>query len=440
MTTARYTIESVTFSSTRMVENLPIRSVTDIEIYEHIDLPFVTAKVAFTDAYRIIDRMDFQGHEYCTIKIKTANEDEDPFEKRFVVESVLDSTKVNQTTEVVQLSLYEDVLYHSQLQNVNDPYAGNPLDIIQEISNAYLGKRITSLPNAVDLFQKSMKLVVPNLNPLSAITWIKNRMTTAVGVPSYLFSTFALDDLYYTDLETILNTGPINKNAPYFYGPNHEFIRDKGESVQYMPIHSYTQSDTEKLFDIIGKGLVGAEYQYYDALTGRLETKKFNYEKDVVSKLQQDRDKNYSYAPNIQMMDKSIEEHTSRRITQITGAGVYNLGTTKVKSFGEEENAESNILKASSRALKTHLMKSPMTIRVPGEGFLIPNEHRTIGNVLRVLFMANTSMSQTNIPIDIKKSGDYLMYATKHVFTQERYHIHITLAKLADYKEDNLPI
>ena len=439
MTTARYTIESVTFSSSRMVEDVPIRSVTDIEIYEHIELPFVTAKIAFTDAYRFVDRLDFQGNEYCTIRIKTANEEE-VFEKRFVVESFLNSTKVNQTTEVVQLSLYEDVLYHSQLQNVNDPYAGNPLDILQEISNTYLGKNITQVPDTLDLFQKSMKLVVPNLNPLDAMLCIKNRMTTSTGVPSYLFSTFALDQLYYTDLETVLNAGPINRTYPFFFGSSHEFIRDKGEKIQYMPIDSYTYENTEKLFDIIGKGLVGAEYQYYDALTGKLEGKTFDYEKDVVRRITTTTDKNNSYAPNVQMLDKPIQEHKAKRITQITGAGVYNLGSTHVKSFGEEENAESNILKVNSRALKTHLMKAPLTIRVPGEGFLIPGEHRTIGNVLRVLFMANTSMSQGNMPLDIKKSGDYWMYATKHAFTQERYNIHITLAKLADYKEDNIPV
>lgn len=439
-TAASYSIESVTLSSSRMVQDIVLQSVTDIEIYEHIDLPFLTGKIAFTDAYRTVDRMDFQGNEYCTIRINVDQSGDETIEKRFVVESLLTSAKVNQTTEVVQFSLYEDVLYHSQLLNVNRGYSGNPLDMLQSISTEYLNKKLDVIPDFVDVFQKSMKLVVPNMRPLDAMLWIKNRMTTSAGVPSYMFSSFALDRLFYTDLESVLNSDPINKNTPFFYGPSPDMVRDKTEKIQYLPIHSYTYDDTDKMYDIIGKGLVGAEYQYYDALSGRLHKRKFNYENETVQKLNTPRQLNNAYAPNIEMLDKTIQEHTSRRITQISGAGVYNLGATHIKSFAEEENAENNILKVNSRALKTHLMKAPMTIRVPGEGFLIPGEHRTIGNVLRVLFIANTSMSQTNMPVDVKKSGDYLMYATKHSFTQERYNIHVTLAKLANYKEDNIPV
>jgi len=357
-----------------------------------------------------------------------------------LIASMLSSDKVNQTTESVQLSLYEDVVYHSRLQNVNNGYAGNPLDIIKEISNEYLQKDIGVIPEQVDLFQKSMKLVVPNLSPIDAMLWIKNRMTTSVGGPSFLFSTLALDKLYYTDLETVMNAGPINQSYPFFYGPSAKIVRDKGEDIHFMPIQSYSYKNTEKLYDVIGDGLVGAEYQYYDALSGKLMKKDFNYEKDVVTKLSSTSDKTNSFAPNVEMLDKNVQEHKSRRITQISGAGVYNLGASHVKSFGEEEDASSNILKASSRALKAHMMKAPMTILVPGEGFLIPDEHRTIGNVLRVLFMANTSLSKDKAPIDVKKSGDYLMYATKHIFAQERYSLQITLAKLNDYKEDNIPL
>lgn len=439
MTTARYTLERVTISSSRLYQDLDLRSVTDIEIYEHIELPYVTANIAFADAYRIVDRLDLQGNEYCTIKIKTDNDDKS-IEKRFVIASQLTSEKVNQTTEVVHFSLYEDVVYHSQLQNVNNGYAGSPLNMIKEISSEFLQKNISVIPDNIDLYQNAMKLVVPNLHPIDAMLWIKNRMTTAVGGPSFLFSTLALDNLYYTDLETVMNTDPINKSYPFFYGPSTKVIRDKGDATHFMPIQGYSYKNTEKLYDVIGKGLVGAEYQYYDALSGRVMKKDFDYEKDVVSKLVSPDGKTNSFAPNVEMMDKNVQEHKARRITQIGGAGVYNLGAIKAKSFGEEEDAQAHILKASSRALRTHLMKAPMTILVPGEGFLIPDEHRTIGNVLRVLFMANTSLDKTNIPIDTKKSGDYLMYATKHVFSQERYNLQITLAKVNDYKEDNIPL
>jgi len=60
MSTARYTLDSVTISSSRMYEDLDLRSVTDIEIFEHIELPYITANIAFADAYRIIDCIDVE--------------------------------------------------------------------------------------------------------------------------------------------------------------------------------------------------------------------------------------------------------------------------------------------------------------------------------------------------------------------------------------------
>ena len=69
--TQAYIIESVIINSTRMLEPFDINGlVSDIEIFEHIDMPYLTGQVAFTDTFRLYDRLDFQGAEYCIIKMK----------------------------------------------------------------------------------------------------------------------------------------------------------------------------------------------------------------------------------------------------------------------------------------------------------------------------------------------------------------------------------
>mgnify|MGYP003329943218 CR=1 FL=1 len=69
-TTAGFILESAIINSTRQVEPIDILGlVTDIEIFEHMDLPYITGQVAIIDTFRIYDRLDFQGAEYFTIKI-----------------------------------------------------------------------------------------------------------------------------------------------------------------------------------------------------------------------------------------------------------------------------------------------------------------------------------------------------------------------------------
>ena len=59
--------------------------------------------------------------------------------------------------------------------------------------------------------------------------------------------------------------------------------------------------------------------------------------------------------------------------------------------------------------MKSFLSKSPIEITVKGREFLTGDENYTIGKVIRILFIDNTSTNEnTNqILFDSKKSGDF---------------------------------
>ena len=60
----------------------------------------------------------------------------------------------------------------------------------------------------------------------------------------------------------------------------------------------------------------------------------------------------------------------------------------------------------------------------------------SIGTKIRVLFIANRPSSDGQIKIDKKKSGDYLICASRHVFSHENYYINFECAKLKQFKDD----
>ena len=60
------------------------------------------------------------------------------------------------------------------------------------------------------------------------------------------------------------------------------------------------------------------------------------------------------------------------------------------------------------------------------------NAHKTIGNIVTVTSLA-AGPGGGEIA-DRKRSGDYLIYATRHRFLQERYSVDLDLVKLANYR------
>mgnify|MGYP003318722312 CR=1 FL=1 len=93
--------------------------------------------------------------------------------------------------------------------------------------------------------------------------------------------------------------------------------------------------------------------------------------------------------------------------------------------------------KASEKKLKkyTHniLQKCPLTFVVNGLEFIATKGHNTIGNNVSVEFLkSETNSASSSRFLDMKKSGQYLIYATKHMFKKEKYEIQLTGVKLAN--------
>lgn len=431
-----YILESVIINSSRMLEPFNIVGlVTDIEIFEHLDLPYITGQVAMMDTFRLYDRLDFQGAEYCTIIIKQS-EKSPPIEKRFVIDRLLTNKKANEQTDLLMFHIVEDVLFKSNMLNVNKAYTGKPQKIIESIAKQWLSKDIENICS--DIFQDKIRLIVPNLTPLDAMSWVKSRTTTSKGFPTYLFSSFTTEKLIYADLKTLIDGNPINTKAPFIYGVTNTDLEVDAE-FRHVAIKEYNLESTDDLYNIIADGLVGARHTFYSTHTAKGASHKFDVAKDVMENVLEGNDgtKAVAFANDFVFDDVPLQEYTSKNIYQISQSGAYDDATGRFRSYDEDTTESDHAKKIMAKALKSFLLKAPISIRIDGAGFIEGNNHYTTGNIVRILFLANRPNDDGAAKLDLKKSGDYLVYGAKHSFGGARYNIHLKCVKLTTFTDDS---
>ena len=443
-----FSIDSVLFSSPRIREPIELRlNVTDIDVYEDLDKPYLTANIVFVDSNNFIENADILGGENITIAISSMRSQSARIVKNFYINKITHQERVNDNTQVVVLHLIEDCAYISNLINVNRYYEGTGSQIIEKICGEFLGRQFTSSNSDLQLY----KLIVPNLDPLQTCKWIANNLTTVEGFPYYLYSTFVGNKIVLRDLIHLITSAPLNTSSMYQWSQS--AVQSREEDVQRRTIHSFKiGKNSEDLFSIIRKGLIGGKYSYLNIAADNEETEvefPFDVVEDVLrpaigTGVIPGNQNNVGYSPRFQLGSSSFNQIPSRHITHLGGTNPYRI--TKLPddpeelpqfplALGEAYDEAFYKLFVIRRAMDNLLKKSAITINVNGIDFIDGDKHSTIGNQLRCRFQH----SNPEIPFssrnewDTKLSGDYLIYRTRHVIKRERYDMAHTMVKIGSY-------
>lgn len=429
-----WTFKVAELNSSRASFSLDIIDIiTDFEVYEHIDKPYVTGKLIVADTQRLYERFDFQGGETFKVQIqRDQNESIEPIKKTFIIDEVLYAAKSNETSQAIVFHLIEDIGFIDTLHNVNKLYSGQPEKIIKTIAKDFLKKDIAS--NSNDDVQNDMNVIVPNLSPLEAMSWIKNRATNKEGYPFFLFSTFALDKFMFYDLGSMLSEKPMNPDTPYTYSQSIELSEGPQRLFQ---IFDYKVKNVENMSSIVNAGYVGANHNFYDITRAKNAEVNFDVHKDFYNRVDEinKRQNLPLISPNLEYDDKSISDYRSRNITNIFATKNF----TENKSLTESDKIGDHRKKVVSNAMKILLTKSPLEIVVNGREFLDGSSNFTIGNNIKVIFKANQDENPST-KIDRKMSGDYLIHSARHVFSKEKCYSILLITKIANYSADDYPV
>ncbi len=426
----------------------------ELNIYEHIDRSYLTGTISYIDTGRSIEIMDFQGTEFLDIEFGLYTTPH-RVSKRFVVMEVQSIVPTTDTTDTVTLRILDYDGYLNTLINVNKMYEGKPSQIIDDILRDYFeNKRViragdanqfdslideyetASNPNADALnetrqlaqeLQSSFRYIVPNLNPLEAIEMIKLRTTGLTGTPFFCYATLADNNLRFYDLYSLLQETPINAGDPFVFSTQLSQRAPTTGAGLARQISKIKNPQNANTLELIMNGDVGSLYEYVDTTHGLEYTFNYDLEK-VLSNLLTSR--SYPAADTRSLFrNKPVSENLAERITRISTGNIYD---DAVHNYHEDMSSQRHSAKAISRSVRNLLGKSVLEIEVPGLHIIPQGGNKTLGRILSVVSIADGE--QFNEVYDRKRTGDYMIYTTRHTLTPNNYSAALSLVKIANFR------
>ena len=425
-------LKKATLRSSRTATSIDITSVVlELSMFENLARPFITGYLAVTDSERIVENFDIQGAEEIEIIFKRSTEKSSAKEIRqnWIIQKIEAEHNVQEFTNVVVFRLIDKESFRSGLKNVNKCLYGQPWKIIDQILVEYLNR--DDLRTSADLNNsESMKVIVPNMTPIEATQWIRNRSLNQNGYPFYFYKSAMTGEYFFADLETLIASPVINENLPL--SPNQSAGSSESKSTS-STIYKMEQSNVDNLYQLIQSGIIGSENKYYDVTKGDFEIVDFNVNNDLLVELQSlnSRQEKPLLDGRLAFDDVAISNYKAKSISQISGANVFN----DVKSYDETQDIGDSRKKIKAHALRELMQKTPLSIVVEGDRWIHGDNHYGVGNNIKILVRSKAD-NPDNPSVDRKQSGDYLIITAKYVldFTQGKVGATFKCAKFGNYQ------
>lgn len=447
-----------------IIERIEIASmVVDIDIYEHLDKPYLTGVMSVLDNVDLFGSLNVNGATKINMKLRlnVAEAEEGgkkftplPVERTFYIDSIISSMKYQEKGEVQVIHLIEDHAYKSNQMNVNKAYAGTSTRMITRLMKKLDSERIVFSTEKDD---GTMKVIIPNLSPIDAMIWIKNRSVTAEGYPMYLFTTLSgLKTLNFLDLKTMLESEVMNPKQAFTFSSANVSVKKDGKQNFSVPqrrvILNYEYKNTEDLYSLMSKGLMlPTTIKYINTANFSNGRNALSYAgdflsfdpKDALDRLDPEVIKGVpNYDPYLkdsyidQILKDILKGNVKTSTAQVISSNAFfGKDGDQLNGYSEHgKQGESGGYKNQmiARTLDALMKINPLVITVNGADFLSGTNSTTIGNKIRVKFPRNVDDRESEFQFDPKKSGDYLIYSARHSFRGDSYTVNLTGMKLSN--------
>ena len=188
-----------------------IQTSVELSIFEHISMPYLTAKLVLVDDFGLLDFPGIEGTEKVVIEFGYPATYIKNIKKTFVIRSIGSAEKYNDYTNVFVFDLIEDIGFYDKVQKISKGYTGTGEQIIQTILQDKLNIELDTT-NCKPSYQEAFRYVVPYICPLQACQEVLNRMGKVVMQSQVAFSSGG--DSSFARRTTDIATTQILQHAP----------------------------------------------------------------------------------------------------------------------------------------------------------------------------------------------------------------------------------
>ena len=436
-----YNIVSFLIHSHRSEEPIEIgRHVDEIEIYENIELPYLTGTFTMKDDLNIYDRIDFNGTEMLEISFESVHNFGVIITKQFTVSEIVSSAKATENIEGFEIKMIETNAFNSAMMQINKAYTGTPDQIIKKIlkDNLDIDMADEDMP-AIKPYQETMKFVVPFMTPFEACEVIRSKMSTDLGLPYFLFSTLNYNTLQLKSLEEMLRTPSINSSAPYRFSQSYnQSMASVGAAENSINVAAYSSLHRQNSLALMSSGSTAGQHSITDMTTGQIIKYNFDVDDLFANMAQVELIKNDTvpvHHSQYRFNGKMMNEHNTTNLHRAVANDTY----TDINNIHQETNTGSFRLAACNNALRNMLFKSSMSIRVPGKFYLL-GDNGSIGRQIDFIYPANNSAPSGQGEVsaddleDKKRSGVFIIYTSRHHFNDQQHNVDMSCVKLGNRK------
>ena len=188
-----------------------VPSFSELIIYENLFQPSLRADLVLHDSHNLVYKLPMVGEETIEIDISLSGMDDDSLSVKpplFHVNSIKDREFTKPKSQIVALELVSEKYMSSIHAKVSKSYRDNTIsEIVKDIHSTYLSDG--NKPFLAEPTDRIERCVIPNLNPIEAITWLSKRaISKASSVVNYLFYE-TIDGSFFVNLNTLIDAEPV---------------------------------------------------------------------------------------------------------------------------------------------------------------------------------------------------------------------------------------
>ena len=416
-------------------------SVIELSLYEDLDKPYITGRIVVSDDKALFERVGLFGTEKIKVTICDADDGLNPIlERTMIASNTHKQTKANANgkASVYVFTLVDEHLFQSRINPISKSFNGRIDTIMSKLVLEHMKKDldlsylVLGTGDKVDVVQNNIKGIFPNITPLKAMSWLLDRATTDTGSPYFCYASIHDDNLRLANLDVLLQQKAWNTRLPYSYNPSNVSVAEgQTELERAFTIKEFNVTGANDTFEMLERGSINAELSNTNLNTGKIAKNKFSFE-NTLQKMEMRQaiklENENVYDPDFKVGDELVSEKPSKRFHTVTSNGVYGAS----KSYHDETDPRKFISKLEKRAIRNHLVKNTMDVYVNGTGFFIAKA--SVGDIVNLKIVNDDAevnkQSNEDTLIDKKKSGNHLIFRTRHTFTGTQHTVAMTVCKM----------